>query len=1086
MKTHERGVTDQSRQARSRPGGPSSRRARWAAGSRLRTSPTGAIADLQRSRGNSYVERLLAGMTVQRCGRPGCPCHDASAVAQAAVQRKASGSPLPATVRSAMESSLGEDFGGVRVHTDSEAAGWARQMGARAFTTGRNVFFAAGEYEPGSQRGQGLIAHELTHVVQQRQGRAAAAAIDTPGDVYEREADAVAQAVMRGEPIRLRPRPFPPTMQRANGNIPPPAPPGIPATPAGGTPSAAVPPVPAKGPTILGDIVRLPLPGPNPLLYALEIPGGKVTDPTDQASIQKRYREVAEAGALRTTHAGRGGTSTLWNMWASARGITAPKDSDTLPVSSASGSAPSPGTLPVRTACSPDHIIELQIGGADRGENLRLLRQPRNEAAGSALARRIAAIRKTVNQVLAQQQPGFPGQQPDPVLEFRQDLISVGNPEGPDECLTWDTSVTAAGVQGTRAGGAAAAFVGGQQVTIGYTPANSNVDAHSRYVVPGFRLQQVPKQTAPYEMTGRISDRARIPFLTPADVSRQYTFDVPAPPQPTTIRGAGAVYLAFPFLSEAALPIRLEEGELRASGTFRPTLPILRNVDVNLEIAHEQLTGGVSVPPDKLKQALPVPGLDVTDANLQLRFADGRFTATGGFAVRYGTVADGRVEARFAGGQFSATGTIMLHIPGIDEAKGEIWVREGRLGGRITIGADKLRFPGVRSANLVVTIQDGALTGEGRLDLAIPGIRQALLGFGIDKDGNYAITGTAVLSIPGVRDATAELAYRDGDLQGRANVGLDIPGLEGAGAALEVLYAHGALTGRGTFNYRKGRLSGTVSVVLSERHRLSGGGELAYEIAPGLVAFAGLQIGEDGRTRISGGLRVPETIDLFGRSQIEKELFRLPTIEIPIIAIPLGTRSAGLVATIGARMVARAGVGPGQLRHVRLLAEFDPSKDESAFSFQAAAELFVPANAELALAISGGIGLSLAIARAVGGIEAEAAAGLQAEFIAAADLRYQNGQFAVQGKAELSAQPRLVFRLRAFVRVELDLVVTTIEVYSKEWLLAQVEAGSALKVGVRIPFTYVFGQPFHLALDDVEFMVPDVNLMDLAHSLLPG
>jgi hypothetical protein len=232
-------------------------------------------------------------------------------------------------------------------------------------------------------------------------------------------------------------------------------------------------------------------------------------------------------------------------------------------------------------------------------------------------------------------------------------------------------------------------------------------------------------------------------------------------------------------------------------------------------------------------------------------------------------------------------------------------------------------------------------------------------------------------------------------------------------------------------------------------------------------------------------LRVPETIDIFSRRQIEKELFRLPTIEIPIIAIPVGTRSVGLVATIGARLVARAGIGPGQLRKMRLLVDLDPANIEQSFDFQAAAELYVPADAELALAISGGLGLSLAIARAVGGLEAEGAAGIRAEFIAGADLKFQQGQLSVGGRAELAAQPRLAFRLRAFVRVEADLFITTIEIYKKEWQLAEVEVGSSLRVGVRIPFNYVFGQPFDLSLDQVEFIVPQIDPMSFVRDLLP-
>src|SRR5262249_31954562 len=158
-----------------------------------------------------------------------------------------------------------------------------------------------------------------------------------------------------------------------------------------------------------------------------------------------------------------------------------------------------------------------------------------------------------------------------------------------------------------------------------------------------------------------------------------------------------------------------------------------------------------------------------------------------------------------------------------------------------------------------------------------------------------------------------------------------------------------------------------------------------------------------------------------------------PTIEIPIFAIPLGSRSIGIVATIDGGIVARARIGPGLLRKVKLLAEFDPSSDESAFSFQAAAELYVPASAELALGIRAGIGMSLAIARVTGGINAEAAAGLAAEFVAATQLQYLNGQFAVSGLAELSAQPKLVFRVWANVVAEADLFFRSFELYRKDW-----------------------------------------------------
>ena len=83
---------------------------------------------------------------------------------------RGNGQPLSGIVRGPMERAFGVDFRNVRVHTDREADALSQRLSARAFTTGKDVFFRAGEYSPGSDSGRELIAHELTHVVQQTGG----------------------------------------------------------------------------------------------------------------------------------------------------------------------------------------------------------------------------------------------------------------------------------------------------------------------------------------------------------------------------------------------------------------------------------------------------------------------------------------------------------------------------------------------------------------------------------------------------------------------------------------------------------------------------------------------------------------------------------------------------------------------------------------------------------------------------------------------------------------------------------------------------------------------------------------------------
>lgn len=77
------------------------------------------------------------------------------------------GSPMSETTRSDMESSFGSDFSNVRIHTDSNAVNMSKEIGAQAFTTGNDIYFNEGKYNPESASGKHLLAHELTHTIQQ-------------------------------------------------------------------------------------------------------------------------------------------------------------------------------------------------------------------------------------------------------------------------------------------------------------------------------------------------------------------------------------------------------------------------------------------------------------------------------------------------------------------------------------------------------------------------------------------------------------------------------------------------------------------------------------------------------------------------------------------------------------------------------------------------------------------------------------------------------------------------------------------------------------------------------------------------------
>jgi hypothetical protein len=113
---------------------------------------------------------------------------------------RGSGEPLARDVRGFMEPRFGRDFDAVRVHTDARAGGLARQLRAQAFTRGADIYFASGKYGPYSPAGKRLLAHELTHVIQQRSVPDLQRRITSGGerDYFEREADAAAEKVVSG------------------------------------------------------------------------------------------------------------------------------------------------------------------------------------------------------------------------------------------------------------------------------------------------------------------------------------------------------------------------------------------------------------------------------------------------------------------------------------------------------------------------------------------------------------------------------------------------------------------------------------------------------------------------------------------------------------------------------------------------------------------------------------------------------------------------------------------------------------------------------------------------------------------------
>ncbi|WP_231335502.1 DUF4157 domain-containing protein [Actinomadura graeca] len=153
-----------------------------------------ALLALQRTAGNAAVTAALE--TQRHVHHAGCG--HGTAVQRSAVHDvlRSSGRPLGSGLRDEMEQRLGADFGDVRIHDDAVAQRSAAEIGARAYTSGSHVVVGAGGAD------KHTLAHELTHVIQQRSGPVAGTdngqglSVSDPGDRFEREAEANAKRAM--------------------------------------------------------------------------------------------------------------------------------------------------------------------------------------------------------------------------------------------------------------------------------------------------------------------------------------------------------------------------------------------------------------------------------------------------------------------------------------------------------------------------------------------------------------------------------------------------------------------------------------------------------------------------------------------------------------------------------------------------------------------------------------------------------------------------------------------------------------------------------------------------------------------------
>jgi len=900
-------------------------------------------------------------------------------------QLRGSGKPMPGYLQRDMENKFNTDFSGVGVHDSGEAADLNRQINARAFTVGNDIFMGAGEYAPDSPAGQKLMAHELTHVVQQRGSSA-------QPKLYR------AQKPKSDASNKKDETPAKNTETEYDGPE--------------GTAST-------KNHQMTIKEIHFP-----------KIPEKETATGTQNVTIRQKVEERHTEQLKKWSEWTRDGDGLKTSLDDKTKAAWAegPTKNPTYFMRIGSKDSYLVGTRTsirdrvIRPYWDPkggtefydvDHIKEYQLGGGDTKDNLWLLESSRNRSSDSRINNKInEAIdnlltswtsstkpdRKTARQTyeITLSQISWDGPVKGKDKNYTIDDIAVGAKQtGPVKPMDVD-AVKAAGLNpgegeflvfNNATGGSARTIklpAGGEGTVPftdpsfikGFRPETARfIGDDTEYIEirgnlwadnpaigghgfpTGFTISRMPNlpqagylnfQRAQRQIEKIFGGDVQTPSLSPLSLTRVGMGDLGTP------EVEGIVNTNISFLEGADIGFFLRGNDLGIEKTFTSSD---LNAPKPFEIENASLTVSVST-----QQGLAADGNVAFKID---RVGSGNVTASVGTGQEFGLSGMFTFDEKLFGKGTSAE-VRMAYEGG-----------EWSVGGTLTIPKGKV--PGVRSATINVDYSEGdGFSAEGEAQLDVPGVESGTLSITHSEEEGFSIGGSFNLSAdtPGIRGGTISAQVKErteGEGYSFSASGEAQPDIPGINSNLAVTYDDGAFTAEVTAAYSRGMLSGQVNAGVTNRTvgedgQLSdtaepdnplivyGCGELTIQIAPWLQGTAGVQFAPNGEITVSGEIGLPGELEIFPRREIEKSIFNI-AVQAPLFP--------GIVAEIGGGLGATAGIGPGVIDQLALGITYNPAREEDT-TITGDAHLRVPADAGLRLSVRAGIGLGITGASATG------------------------------------------------------------------------------------------------------------------------
>jgi hypothetical protein len=1031
------------------------------------------------------------------------------------------GTPLDSPTRAFMEPRFGQDFSGVRVHTDSAAAESARAVNAKAYTVGQHIVFDEGKYNPTSPSGKQLLAHELAHTVQQHGLQRSANQVRTDrGHEYNRleeEASRAATAVLSGQPAALSSVSSPIISREDKAEE--------------GKITTAKSKKKFTKQSNLGAHQVTPTESfqlgekqiQEFLVEPFYVPGSK--GPAAIAAYEDIAGDKLETvlslqGSGKTKTAlwqKREPTAELRDRWLSKVGWAGGPKNELW--KNAGGGSEFPKLSNGKT-CQMDHAVELQLGGDNTDQNIQPLEAGANQSSGGTIKAELESLAKDISSdgSLA---PGEPEQIK---LRFKSAKVSgpveklPGKCTGAKEltCLGIDKCAPQVAVEKTPTGEVEAArdeypisagggaprilkvprsFTNGTEVS-----AEIESDPHNQAastLIPGLllkRIQHTGKKKATADIVvARIDDRpeTRLPISLDKSSKDDIHLDVKAEGVLKLSAAAKAktnLAFTYKYLSPGAITsLELNEsGGVDWQGYIKPSVPLIGELGVQYKNGTLLVVKGLD--PEQLKKR-SILGMRVTRAEVQVQLSP--FKPEGIIEIQAGSgdppVAKASLSLSADSVGLVAQGKLRVNIPKMNNAESEISYKGGE--GRdewkaeIHIKSEDIKL----GSSVSVTggfdgvVDSKGLNFAGSIDATFAGGNTAHLG--LKKQGEeWTLSGGGKFHFPKLDETTVTVEYNLGKdvLTATGKTGFTIESLKLSGRLDPVTFiiekgGPPKVHGTGTLHIERGKVKGDATVHLHPNGKFSGKGTVSYKIKENIIVTGTVELNEQEKLRLTGELLVTR-YEIFKQYGDKKDLF---TVDFPIPVPGLSIGTSGVVFHIRGGVGVAYSFGPGVLEPLKFSAGFDPLESDPNLELEVAGSLKIPASATLSAFIEGSLAVQVDVyvgsAGAEGGLRLTGELRLDAGAFANFNAAYKQKHLTAKLVAGIDTKLLLGISLTAFVHAWAGAFGFKAET-RKDWTLAKKVIDTGIGFYISAPFEYADDTGVKLPeFKDITLKKPDIT-----------